>query len=494
MMEAAKTEVCRHLDLLQPLRPRRGFAIARMFGREDVNMYTDEELIAELNYAEALIDFAIFTFLNGQSILTLIKAALKMNSAYNILKFCHDAYKNKNNWKEIRCRDTFEAGVLNAMGITNLVLSNLPTSILKLLSLAGMSGNRDLGIEYLKRVSHMVDQPRIHWNFCMILGYTIYLEQMLGFSEYSGQMFSDWADEIATRFLNMYPNGAVPLFLNARVALLRSEPKRAIILYKRCLAIQNDWKQIDLFCIFDLVWAHAILMDWGTAAKYCDQLLQTCTWGHAINMHLFACLKWMHNMGDKDENVKEEIIECMSKVEGLRKRYAGRSYPAEKLAVERAKRFLANGNNQMTLPMFELFHVWNVFAMMKRDPQLIQAVVDMIDDKLKNENDMDLEDKAVMTFLKGVCAKYLRKFEESIDLLNHAMKLQEASQEKSFVVPHALMEIGLVHKELGNLKQSRNLIEQAKTNKTSSKYMLEALVQLKAHSVLRQLDQLERES
>lgn len=486
MMERANVEVSRHLDLLQPLRPKRG-TFSRLFRKEDSNQYTDEELIAELNYGEALIDYALFTFLNGQSIMTLIRAAIKLNTAHNILKFCHEAYKGKINWQEERCRVTFEAGVLNAIGITNLILSNLPSSILKLLSLAGMTGDRDLGIAYLKRVSQMEDQPRIQWNYCMILGYTIYLEQMLGFGEGS----SEWADEIAGKFLNLYPNGAVPLFLNARVALLRSEPRRAITLYHRCLAIQNDWKQIDLFCYFDLVWSYAILMDWNNASRYCQILMQSCTWGHAINMHLYACLKFMGNEKVKDDRVSDEVIEAMSRVEGLRKRYAGRSYPAEKFAVERAKKFLQR-DHQMILPVFELFYVWNVFAMMKTDPNLLRPIVDRIDEKLLVvDTEGDREDKCVLLFLKGVSAKYLRDYASAVRSLNQAIQLgRDDRLQRTYILPHALMELGLVHKGMGDLKQSRSFIEQAKSHR-SSKYLLEALVHLKAHSVLRQIDELE---
>ena len=485
-MEKAKGEISRHIDLLQTLRPKRG-ALARFFGREDCNKYTDEELIAELNYGEALIDYALFTFLNGQSIMTLIRAAFKLNTSHNVLKFCHEAYMIKSNWKEDRCRVTFEAGVLNGIGMMNLILSNLPSSILRLLSIAGMSSDRDLGIDYLKRVSRMEDQPRIQWNYCMILGYTIYLEQMLGF----GEGANAWADEVAAKFLSMYPNGAVPLFLNARVALLRSEPRRAVTLYQRCLAIHNDWKQIDLFCYFDLVWSYAVIMDWENASKYCSILMQNCTWGHAINMHLYASLKYMHNEKVNDARIGEEIRDAMSRVEGLRKRYAGRSYPAEKFAVERAKKFFIQ-DHRMLLPMFELFYVWNVFAMMRRDPQLLRPIINMINDKLQVvDKEGDLEDKCILLFLRGVCAKYLSDYQQAVASLNQALELgSHASLQRSYVVPHSLMELGLVHKDMGDLKQSRSFIEQAKSNR-SPKYLLEALVHLKAHSVLRQIDELE---
>lgn len=263
-MENAKKQVQTHLDLCEKRRPRRANFASRLFFREDYNSYTDLEMMAELNYAEALFIYAMLTFFNGQTIMTLIRAAFKLNTSYNILCFCYEVHKHKSNWTEEHCKYTFDAGILNAMGFVNLNLSNLPSSILKLMAIAGMSGDRELGIHCLTAASQMEDQIRNQLNYLFILGYNIYLEQMLGL----GEGGTDWAEEVATTFLKKHPEGAVPLFLNARVALLRSDPRRALGLYHRCLDLKSDWKQIDLFCYFDLIWGYAIIEDWDNAAKY----------------------------------------------------------------------------------------------------------------------------------------------------------------------------------------------------------------------------------
>lgn len=260
----AKKQIQTHLDFCEKRRPRRGNFATRFFIKEDYDSYSDQEMMTELNYAEALFLYAILTFFNGQTIMTLIRAAFKLNTSYNILCFCFDVQKNKNNWKEDHCKYTFDAGVLNAVGFVNLMLSNLPSSILKLMAIAGLTGDRELGIRCLTKASQMDDQIRCQLNSCMILGYNIYLEQMLGL----GEGGTDWAEEVASAFLQKHPNGAIPLFLNARVALLRSDPTRALELYHRCLDLKSDWKQIDLFCYFDLIWGYAIIEDWENAAKY----------------------------------------------------------------------------------------------------------------------------------------------------------------------------------------------------------------------------------
>ena len=264
-MENAKNQVQKHLDVCEKRRPRRGNFASRFFRKEDYNNYSDEEMLAELNFAEALFLYAILTFFNGQTIVTLIRAAFKLHTSYNILCFCYEVQKSDaKTWTHEHCKYTFDAGVLNAIGFVNLMLSNLPSSILKLMAIAGMTGDRQLGIRCLTAASQMDNQIRIQLNYCMILGYNIYLEQMLGL----GEGGTDWAEQVASGFLARHPDGAIPLFLNARVALLRSDPRRALDLYHRCLRLKSDWKQIDLFCYFDLIWGYAIMEDWSNAAKY----------------------------------------------------------------------------------------------------------------------------------------------------------------------------------------------------------------------------------
>ena len=485
MMENAKAEVKRHLDFIYPKRPNRG-NFYRFFGREDYNMYSDEEMIAEMNYAEGLFVYSTLTFFHSQTIVSLIKAAFKLHTAHGILQFCYDVNKHKTNWQEEHCRYTFEAGVLNGIGSTNLMLSNLPSSILKLLAIAGLSGERQLGLSLLKQVSKMKNQPRIQLTYIMILAYNIYLEQMLG----SGDGGTEWASEIGSEFLSMYPNGAVPLMLNGRVSLLRSDPRRAMQLYDKCLQINTDWPQIDLFCYFDLVWCHAVTLDWENAAKCCTILRQKCTWGHAINMHIYASFKYMQNETVNDPAIKKEIATAMAQVEGLRKRYAGRTYPAEKLAIERSKKYFAQ-NGTCTLPAFELFYVWNVFSMLKRNPKLIQPIADMIEEKMSvGDEKRDLEDHCVLLLLRGVCAKHLKEYGKAIQSLTQVMELEdEACLKRSYVVPHSTIELGLVYIEMGDLEKGRYWVEKAKSCR-SSKYLLEALVQLKVHSALRQIDEL----
>ena len=75
--------------------------------------------------------------------------------------------------------------------------------------------------------------------------------------------------------------------------------------------------------------------------------------------------------------------------------------------------------------------------MMKRDPQLIQPIADMIEEKIRDtEQEKDLEDQCVLLLLRGVCAKHLKNYETAIQSLSQVAEMQdEASLKRSYVVP-----------------------------------------------------------
>lgn len=217
-------------------------------------------------------------------------------------------------------------------------------------------------------------------------------------------------------------------------------------------------------------------------------LKDNCTWGRAINMHQWAAFTYMRNEEAQDAAVTAEISRAMEMVPKLRVRYAGRTYPAEKFSLMRAEKYFAQ-DESCQLPAYELFYVWNIFSMLKRDSRLLQPIADRVDRELESfdSDKRDMEDKCVLLLLRGVCAKYLKDYEKAIESLSQVVKLEnESCLKKAYVVPHSTLELGLVYKALGDNKSAKHWIEKARTSR-SSRYLLEALVQLKAHGAMRQI-------
>lgn len=205
-------------------------------------------------------------------------------------------------------------------------------------------------------------------------------------------------------------------------------------------------------------------------------------------MHQFASFKYMQNEADKDAVVADEISKAMEMVPKLRVRYAGRTYPAEKFAVQRAEKYFKQQQSCL-LPAYELFYVWNIFSMLRRDSRLLHPIAERVELELQSFDTQvrDVEDKCVLLLLRGVCAKYLKDYDKAIESLSEVVKLEnEPSLKKAYVVPHSTLELGLVYKALGDNKEAKYWIEKARSSR-STKYLLEALVQLKAHGAIRQI-------
>lgn len=84
-IKAAQEAIRQGVEVCQRYR-RRTSAVYRMLIRPDYNTYTIEELHAELCYAECLLENAILTFVEDQSLVTFIKGGLKIRSCYQSYK------------------------------------------------------------------------------------------------------------------------------------------------------------------------------------------------------------------------------------------------------------------------------------------------------------------------------------------------------------------------------------------------------------------------
>ena len=83
-MDQARDTIRKAIDISN--RKRKRINLSEYFWGSDVNDYTDEEIHAELCYAENHIMYGFLTFAQDQSIFALIKAAYR-------IKVGNDTYK-----------------------------------------------------------------------------------------------------------------------------------------------------------------------------------------------------------------------------------------------------------------------------------------------------------------------------------------------------------------------------------------------------------------
>lgn len=77
----------------------------------------------------------------------------------------------------------FESGVRMGIGTFNLILSHMPSKVLKLLEFVGFSGDRKQGIDELEASSFQTEGLRCPLAILIMLAYQCYIEHIFGLGD-----------------------------------------------------------------------------------------------------------------------------------------------------------------------------------------------------------------------------------------------------------------------------------------------------------------------
>lgn len=135
------------------------------------NRMTDQEAHAELCYAEMLLLKSILTFVEDETLKNLLVGGMKIRSCYNCYKMCGEILAHRQQWESADSRMHFESGVKMGIGTFNLMISLLPTRVIKLLEFIGFSGNKASGLADLVAGYEMQDGLRRNLSVMTLLGY-----------------------------------------------------------------------------------------------------------------------------------------------------------------------------------------------------------------------------------------------------------------------------------------------------------------------------------
>lgn len=106
----------------------------------------------------------------------------------------------------------------------------------------------------------------------------------------------------------------------------------------------------------------------------------------------------------------------------LRKRYAGKTFPAEKYAVEKSNQFFER-NFTCVAPAYELFYVWNIFSMTSKDESLLKPICQRLDKSLAElPFDSPVDERCTLLLLKGVSSKYMKDYEDAVKCFNEILE------------------------------------------------------------------------
>ncbi|XP_011611207.1 tetratricopeptide repeat protein 39B isoform X1 [Takifugu rubripes] len=483
-MDAAMTSLRESLQTCQRFRKKSGFmeTIASFWYGQPAENSTEEEMHAELCYAEVLLQKAALTFLD-ESLISFIKGGMKIRHSYQIYKDCQDL---SNVIKDLEKQKStyvhFKGGINMGIGSFNLMLSLLPSRVIRLMEFLGFSGDRELGLSEL-REGATSNSLRSILSTLTLLMFHLYITVILG----TGETNLAEAEALLKPYVEKFPNGALMLFYTARIALLKGDFTFAQEKFLACIAAQEEWRQIHHLCYWELMWAYSFELRWKEAYRYADLLCKENKWSQAVYAFQKAAILSML----PEEEVTalgEDVAELFRQVDGLRMRIAGKSIPTEKFAAKKAQRYSSPHPAKLPVPALEMMYVWNGFTVVGKRPGLTQnilATLEEADEQLRNDpnpTEYHLDDQCVVQLLKGLCLRHLGRLIQAEHCFNHVISSEKDIKHDTYLVPFTMFELGLLHKQKGDINMAITVIQNAKVNYKD--YNMESRLHFRIHAAL----------
>jgi len=472
---------------------------------KEYNNLTDLEIHSELVYAECLLLRSILTFIQDENLVSFIKGGLKIRACYQSYKECLRIYRHRD-WnvstsvdeapqddggsspnvdRNAQLKMHFDSGVKMGMGAFNVIISLLPAKVMKLLEIAGFSGNKSWGLKQLEEGFMQLSSLRSPLCAIVLLTYHTLISYVIG----TGDGDLDFAETILDKELAKYPNGAMFLFYAGRLQEMRGNLEQAVLKFEASIDSQSQWQQFHHICFWELMWCSCFQGDWLLGMKYAEKLSRESRWSPATYTYHKAAFLLMVEESSNSSTGCEHATALMKSVPTMTQRIAGKSLPIEKFAARKVKRYLAQ-RNRLVLPGYELMYVWNGFSVLGTNPsKLIPPVLKRIEatlEALSPATSSFVEDQSLCLLLKGNCLKHLKKYDEAMTMFMQVLANQRhLKDEMIYLLPYTTAEVGFLHLLQENYEQAREYLERAKSEYKG--YSLESRLHFRLHAALHKI-------
>ncbi|XP_054710813.1 tetratricopeptide repeat protein 39B-like [Uloborus diversus] len=464
--------------------------ITRLLRGVDYNLYTSEEVHAELCYAECLLLTALMTFVADNSFVNFIKGGLRIRACYRAYKEALLILENRR-WEDEEDRRHFESGVRMGLGIFYLVVSHLPTRIIRVLEMIGFCGDKEMGLQNMYDSVALEGSLRAPLTALFLLCYNTIITYLFGLAD--GDLVS--SEYIIKNMLQRYPRGALYLFLHGRLLEVKGEFDQAINLLLDSLTVQDTWRQMRNLGSWELMWCYSFKFEWKNAQKYLEFLRKESRWSPAIYTYAYALTLYMQYLEDgrTDETKLFEVHDLMKKVPGLKQKLAGKSFPLEKFVVAKAKKFV-NQNDRLLLPFFEKMYVFNVFPMFRNRPDTVEKILSHVQNagvslpEDREPSSEEAEDYCLSLLLKAACLKLQGNPGKARENLVELLKYENYLADDVYLATYAMAEIGYMAMDIGNYEEAIQWLDRSCHSHTD--YHLESFLHYRIHAAIRHIQSL----
>ncbi|XP_058524028.1 tetratricopeptide repeat protein 39B-like [Ochotona princeps] len=457
-------------------------ALSRLVSRQGVKAVKEEELHAEVCYAECLILKSTIMFIQDDGMLNFLKSGINVGSSYQIYKDCQQVLMHIPN-SQSKAHRHLVGGVKFGLGVFNLMLSLVPPRTLKLLNIVGYTGDREVGLALL---NESASETHIN-NILSVL--TLFFYYSYVYVAFGVEKLSISATEnLFLVYLHKFPNCVVLKFFHARFTMLRGNFERAQLKLQECIFTQNEWKQVHHLCYWELMWCHIYMQEWRQAYHYANLLSQHSRWSKALYMYSKAIILALLP-SDFVKSVSEDRNVLFLKVDSLRIKFLGTPVPIEKFVAEKGQRYATTTGWYTAQPLLEFIYAWSGFRVMSKKIELISSWLSIIDKgkDLLQENpneEYGTDDLSLLNLLKGLCLKHLGKYLKAEHYFNRVIQKEKMLKYDHYLVPYSYYELGILHYLKGDYANAMKNLDNIKNYKD---YSMEARLQFRAHIALEQI-------
>ncbi|XP_059204512.1 tetratricopeptide repeat protein 39A isoform X2 [Centropristis striata] len=444
---------------------------------------TEEQLHAEVCYAECQLQRAALTFLQDENMVSFIKGGIKVRNSYLIYKELHSFIKS-NSCLKGPSHIHLEGGISFGIGAFNLTLSLFPPRILKVLEFAGFSGDKEYGLSLLHDGATGMNLRSMLCALLLLCYYT-FLTFILGTGE--GEVTE--AESLLKPFRLRYPRGAIFLFFAGRTEEIKGNIDEAVALFEDGCKAQQAWKQFHHMCYWELMWCFTYKRAWKMAYFYADLLSQESRWSKAMYVYMKAAYLSMLPE-DESRPFGEDEVELFRQVPTFKQKIAGKSPPTEKFAIRKARRYKARCPIRLPVPVLEMMYMWNGFSMISKRPELTEGMMQTLVEAERTlleapDNEYSVDDRCLIQLLRGLCLKNQGHLQAAEECFNKVFSSEKKIRFDHYLVPNTLVELSLLYIDQGRRDEAIKLLHKAKHN--YKEYSMESRTQFRIHAALAKL-------
>ncbi|CAM5162758.1 unnamed protein product [Natator depressus] len=450
--------------------------------RQNLEHFTEEEIHAEVCYAECLLQRAALTFLQDENMVSFIKGGIKVRNSYQTYREL-DSLIQSPNYVKGKNYLHFEGGVKLGVGAFNLTLSMFPTRILRLLEFVGFSGSKEYGLLQLQEGALMYSFRSVLCTM-LLLCYHTFMTFVLG----TGKGNVEEAEKLLKPYLARYPKGAIFLFFAGRIETIKGNIDTAVRRFEECCEAQQHWKQFHHMCYWELMWCFTYKRQWKVAYFYADLLSKENNWSKVTYIYMKAAYLSMFGPDDHRPFGDNEV-ELFRTVPSLKLKIAGKSLPTEKFAIRKSRRYLPSNPVPLPVPALEMMYIWNGYAVIGKRPDLTEGMLQTLTEaeaalERSPATELLADDQCLVKLLKGLCLKHLGKISEAEDHFTYIHLNERKIKYDHYLIPNALLELAVLYMDHGRREEGVKLLERAKQNYKN--YSMETRTHFRIQAALHQ--------